>query len=160
MRGEINNLFRNTYYNYPKPEFPYVGEKVICRKNNWSKSIANGIYLTNGITGFLEYVSRESYNGRKILVDFRPDFCNVGFHNLNIDYKHLMQKESSPNDSLFKYDLDVFEFAYAITIYSSQGSQWENVVSLAELYGSDDFQRSALYTMVTRASKSQILVMP
>ena len=54
---------------------------------------------------------------------------------------------------------DLFEFAYAITVYSSQGSQWDNVTCLAELYGSNDFQKKVLYTMVTRAIQSVTLAL-
>ena len=55
------------------------------------------------------------------------------------------------------FGLNLFEFAYAITVYASQGSQWNNVTALAELYGDKDFQRKVLYTMVTRAIYSVTL---
>jgi len=158
LRYEINDLFRNHYMEFKKPEYPYVGEKVICKRNNWSKTIGDNIYLTNGLTGFIEYVDRESYNGKKIKIDFRPDFTNKCFRNLNIDYKFLMNVDDDENDK-FKIGLDFFGFAYAITIYSAQGSEWENVVAMGENFGSDDFRKRMLYTMVTRASKSITLVL-
>ena len=50
--------------------------------------------------------------------------------------------------------LDTFEFAYAITVSSSQGSQWDRVLALVEDYtGSEEFKKKLLYTQVTRASK-------
>lgn len=159
LREKINSLFREDYLNLKRINFPHIGEKVICRRNNWERSIGDNIYLTNGITGFVEDVSRESYNGKSIKMDFRPDFTDKTFKNLPVAYKRLMgfkEKEESMFSSL---GLDIFEFAYAITVYSSQGSQWNNVVCLAELYGSEDFKRKVLYTMVTRAVDSVTLVL-
>ena len=157
LKQEINRLFREEYLDFARLDVPYVGEKVICKKNNWSKSIGDNLYLTNGTTGFLDYVNRESYNGRSIEVDFRPDFTKKAFRNLPLDYKHLMSLEKSDIQKQMSFGLDLFEFAYAITVYASQGSQWENVTALAELYGAEDFQRKVLYTMVTRASNSVTL---
>lgn len=159
LRSEINTLYREKYMNLSRLDYPHIGEKIICRRNNWNKSIGNNIFLTNGLTGFVEYVSRESYNGKSITIDFRPDFTQKTFHDLTIDYKRLMSKPDDETD-YFSIGTNQFEFAYAITVHSSQGSQWNNVVSLAELYGNVDFQKKALYTMVTRAVENQTLVLP
>ena len=157
LKQHINKLFREDYLNFPRIDLPYVGEKVICKRNDWSKSVGDNLYLTNGTTGFLEYVNRESYNGRSIEVDFRPDFTKKTFRNLPVDYKHLMTLEKSDMQKKMSFGLNLFEFAYAITVYASQGSQWNNVTALAELYGDKDFQRKVLYTMVTRAIDSVTL---
>lgn len=156
LRREINRLFREDYLQFPKLEFPYVGEKVICKRNDWSKCLSNNIYLTNGTTGFLDYVDRESYNGRSMKIDFRPDFTNKVFRDLSADYRHLMEIQDVNSLNL---GLEMFEFAYAITCHSSQGSQWENVLAMGEMYGSKEFQKKMLYTMVTRASESITLVL-
>lgn len=157
LRRQINKLFREDYLTFSRLDLPHVHEKVICRKNNWNKSIGDNLFLTNGTTGFVEYVNRESYNGRSIEIDFRPDFTTKTFRNIPIDYKNLMNLEKSEAQKSLTYGLDLFEFAYAITVYASQGSQWDNVTCLAELYGSNDFQKKVLYTMVTRAIKSVTL---
>lgn len=150
LRFAVNSLFRETFLNFPNLEYPYVGEKVICRKNNWDMCIGDGIYLTNGITGTLEYVDRASYNGKTIKVDFQPDFTKRQFRNIPVNYKRLIYNE----DSDFDFMLDTFEFAYAITVSSSQGSQWDRVLALVEDYtGSEEFKKKLLYTQVTRASK-------
>lgn len=158
LRHAINLMFREDFNNFRNLEFPYVGEKVLCKRNNWTRSLGDSIYLTNGLTGFIDFVDRESYNGKRIKFDFRPDFTKKIFRNLNVDYQRLMrtdayiESEDSPQLSL---GMDLFEFGYAITTYASQGSQWENVLGLAEIYNSDiDFIQKYLYTMVTRASNS------
>lgn len=157
LKTEINDLFRENFLKFPRLDLPYVGEKVICKKNNWNKYIGDHLYLTNGTTGFIEYVNRESFNGKSIEIDFRPDFTNKAFRDLSVDYKHLMRLEKNDLQKSMSFGMETFDFGYAITVYASQGSQWENVVSLAELYGAEDFRRKVLYTMVTRASVSQTL---
>jgi len=157
LKQHINNLFREEFCGFTRLDLPYVGEKVICRRNDWSKSVGDNLFLTNGTTGFLDYVNKETYNGRSIECDFRPDFTPKTFRNLPIDYKHLMRLEKSESQAAMSFGMNIFEFAYAITVYSSQGSQWPNVTALAELYGAEDFKRKVLYTMVTRASESVTL---
>lgn len=148
LRHRINKIFREDFYKFPNQKYPYVGEKVICKKNNWDKKVQGNIYLVNGLTGTLEYVDRESYNGKKIRVDFQPDFTTKVFRNLNISYKRLIENEVDPYD----FDTDAFEFAYAITAFAAQGSQWEKVVVLKEdVTGDADFKKKLLYTQITRA---------
>ena len=155
LRHEINTLFRENLLNLKKTEIPNLGEKIICRKNNWSRSIADSIYLTNGMSGTIEYLNFESFNGKSMQIDFRPDFINKKFKNLKIDYKKLMSLYT--DDELSKgrlsYNMDEFEFAYAITVHLSQGSQYQNVVLLDECAQfNDDIYKKLMYTGITRAS--------
>ena len=153
LRSEINRVFREDIYNYRDLALPNVGEKIICRKNNWNRSLDDIIYLTNGMSGEVTYVEKESYNGKRIKIDFKPDFLNKKFKNLFIDYKYLF---STPGDIMrddkFGYKVDRFEFGYAITVHLSQGSQYGNVVYLNEKTGFDkDTYRKLQYTAITRA---------
>lgn len=157
LKSHINTLFREEYLSFPRLDLPYVGEKIICKRNDWSKSIGDNLFLTNGTTGFIEYVNRESYNGKSICLDFRPDFTRKTFRDLTVDYKRLMSLEKSETQSAMSFGMNMFEFAYAITVYASQGSQWDNVTCLYEDYGAEDFKRKVLYTMVTRAVNSVTL---
>ena len=155
LRFAVNDLFRSTFMDFPNQNYPYVGEKVVCRKNNWDMCIGNGIYLTNGLTGTLEYVDRESYNGKTIKIDFQPDFTKKQFRNINVNYNRLMHN----TETNFDFMMDTFEFAYAITVSSSQGSQWDSVLALTEeIPGSADYKKKLLYTQVTRAAKRLTLV--
>ena len=52
-----------------------------------------------------------------------------------------------------------FDFGYAITCHKSQGSEFDSVVYLHEPFGSPDFASKLLYTGITRASKSLIIVL-
>ena len=155
LRTSINDFFREKLLKIPRLDLPQVGEKVICRKNNWSRNLDNVIYLTNGTAGTLEYVDKESFNGRDIKVDFKPDFTKKKFKNLKLDYKYLYQGRPKDYDDKmpFSRGREWFEFAYAITVHLSQGSQYENVVFLREdKYGWDNETYKKLqYTAITRA---------
>lgn len=154
LRGAINTMFREDFNNFACPEFPYLGEKIICRKNNWDKCIDDGIYLTNGVTGTVDYVNRETYNGKTIKIDFKPDFTTKSFKNLVVDYQHLINNVDNP----YSFGMNTFEFAYAITTHSAQGSQWDTVLALAENGAGDaEYRKRLLYTQVTRARKALTL---
>ena len=161
LRLELNNYYREVIKEYRRLEYPHIGEKLICRKNNWDRVIDDGIYLTNGTTGVCTYVERESYNGRSLKIDFQPDFSKSQMRNIAIDYKRLMTQnlsETHDPDEFFDFTLDVFEYAYAITVHSSQGSQYPNVLFMAEKFMSDDDFRRFMYTGITRAMNSVTVV--
>lgn len=159
LRFNINNYFREELKHIRNLEYPQYGEKVICRKNNWHKMIDDGIYLTNGMTGYIDYIEKGSYNGKTMTMDFRPDFTKSVFKNVTFDYKHLYASptdESEDNASFFN---DKMEFAYAITVHSSQGSQWDKVLFLDEAnIMRDPFSKKSFeYTGITRAKESIII---
>lgn len=119
LRHEINTLFRKNIKNISKLDMPNVGEKIICRKNNWDRSIGDSIYLINGMTGYIDYVDRSSFNGKSIKIDFRPDFLKKKFKNLIIDYPRLYSMPgNSDNSDPWSFGRDQFEFAYAITTHA------------------------------------------
>lgn len=159
LRAEINNLFRTTFNSFANLEIPHVGEKIICRRNDWSRFINLGgeIYLTNGLTGFAEYVDRRSFNKNTVTLDFRPDFSTKAFHNLKVDLNRLNGPLGGKDDNAWvAMDSNIFEYAYALTDYACQGSQWDNVVVLHENnrhYSEKDEMRH-LYSAITRAVKS------
>lgn len=157
LRHGINQMFREQFKHIVRLEYPHVGEKVLCVHNNWGRSIGDTIYLTNGLTGFVDYVDRESFNGKRIKIDFQPDFTNKVFRNVVVDYNRLMRTDQflqTENSSFFgPTDMDQFDFGYAVTCHKAQGSGWEKVLGLAEMFSTDlDYVRKYLYTMVTRAS--------
>lgn len=156
LRYAINDLFRqNIISSHNRLDIPNIGEKIICRRNKWNKSIKyQGIdyYLCNGLTGTVEYVDVSSYNGKKLEIDFKPDFLPKSFHNIGIDYKHLYAAYGSEDCESIHLDLVPFEFAYAITVHLSQGSQYNDVAYFAEQGRFDNSMKKRIdYTAITRA---------
>lgn len=165
LRGSINNLFRESFMDFTNLDIPHVGEKLICRANDWSRflNIGDGeIYLTNGTTGFVDYVDKRSYSNKSIKLDFRPDYGKRAFHGLKVDLTRLNAPLGSAKDAAWTPpDMNCFEYGYALTTYSAQGSQWDNVLVLDEgvIFNVDKYYRS-LYVAITRAIKSLTIALP
>lgn len=160
LRSSINNLFRESFLDLPTLEYPNYGEKIICRRNDWSKFIReNGeIYLTNGLSGTVDYVDRETYNKNSINIDFKPDFTNKNFKNIKASIPYINMKLGTEESANFyaPAGVNLFEYAYAITTHLSQGSQYDNVVFLKEknFFNNEKDYYRLLYTAVTRARES------
>ena len=157
LRARINQYYREYINKFDNLDFPHFGEKLICRKNNWGREIGKGIFLTNGTTGTIADLHHEEFTKTELNIDFKPDFTNKVFRDLRIDYKHLLtQGESSTEGKIFS---NKFEFAYAISVFLSQGSQWKNVLFLNENFmNTKEDRKRFTYTGITRASESVIIV--
>lgn len=160
LRYNINNYCREYIKGIRKLEYPHIGEKVICRKNNWNQCLKGGIYLTNGTSGFVDYIYRDSYNKKTMKMDFRPDFTKSIFRNIEFDYKHMYTIPGQENEeNNFGFYYDKMEYAYAITCHASQGSQYGKVLYMHEDFMRDPEDRKKLiYTALSRAIESVIVV--
>lgn len=118
LRYEINNIFREDIKKITKLDIPHVGEKIICRRNNWERNIADSLYLTNGLSGIITYVDMSSFDGKSVKIDFKPDFLNKKFKNVPLDYKRLFASPTTVLDDKYAFKRDQFEFAYAITVHA------------------------------------------
>lgn len=152
-REELNNRIREEvlHYNDPKPR---LGDKIICRKNNWQESL-NGIYLTNGLVGYITEIDYCSLYRDIVYIDFRPDFMEDSFEKLSLDYKYLKADWSERKDYGFGFnDLERFEYAYAITTHLSQGSEYSDVLYMDEYFHDQLTLKRLRYTAITRARDS------
>lgn len=157
-RELLNNYVRHDIFKINK-EYPVIGEKLICRQNNWRCKIQDNIFLINGMVGYVENTYLETYNKHSISIDFRPDFVNDNnyFRKIPIDYKFLIDTYENKINSSKRSIYNKFEFAYAISIHLSQGSEWDTVFIYNEDYGTFEFRKKMLYTAITRAKKNLIL---
>lgn len=159
-REKINSFIRKDI-KHVTAEFPMVGDKVICRKNNWSLTLPySHLSLINGMIGYLTQIRLETYKRNSILVDFKPDFIDETFKDIELDPNYMFmsyqQKKAVPYS---QFDLsNKFEIGYAITVHLSQGSQFDNVLLFDEPLGDKQFHRSLLYTGITRAVKGLVIV--
>ena len=114
------------------------------------------VFLINGLVGYVKEVYIENFTGSALPIDFRPDFIDDKyFAEIPLDYKHLFAPIGESNNRSY---YDKFEFAYAITVHLSQGSQYENVLYFKEKMGFSDFTRKLDYTAITRAKEGLIIV--
>lgn len=162
IRYKVNTYYREQIKHIEQLDRPQLREKVIFRKNNWKMKTSDGYYLMNGITGFITKVHKGTCDGNSITVDVRPDFGEGIFKNVKVDYKHLKAVPTSDNSDVLYVGnkfVNKMEYAYAITVHSSQGSEFNNVVYLHEDFSRDpEKNKKLLYTAITRAKESITIV--
>ena len=158
---------------------PAVGDKIISLRNQWeffSNSISDPAPLTNGTIGVIQRTDRYDMSlpfwisEKKIpilytnMIDENGDVFNyipVDYTSLTTGEKFLTGKQEfqirkNPNcpDPPFE-----FAYAYGITVWKAQGSEWDKVLGYEEPfpYDRDTHQRCA-YTLATRAREKLVYV--
>lgn len=158
-RVQYNNYIREALRGITS-ELPQPGEKLICRKNNRNRIIGDGVYLVNGMLGYVAKADKSTFNGKTLDISFSPDFDErLIFNNVKMDYKTLINSIQQDNGKYQKgYSMyDMFEFGDVITVHLSQGSQAENVLFISEPFaGGRDIQCKLDYTGITRAREGLI----
>lgn len=155
MRGAVNDFYRKEFYNREREDLPKAGERIICRKNNWKRTINRILYLTNGTAGDIDWIDDDPQKPGQMTIDFHPDFVPKGkrFKNLVIDLDYLQIDPGEPDPHQFNY-LNKFEYAYAITTHLSQGSQYNRVLIVNEKRFETfphNLYKKLQYTAITRA---------
>lgn len=150
-RVKLNNYIRKSM-EFFDPD-PQVGDRVICLRNNHSKSIFNGML------GIIHSITRDSpeWYYSEILMDgedniykgliYADQFNTSAGNNFTKDRKKAMKG-------------DLFDFGYALTVHKSQGSQARKVILFEERFKQmdDEMWRRWLYTAVTRAEEELYIV--
>lgn len=158
-RDRITKLIRNEILHI-NSTLPVYGEKVICRKNDWSIDI-NGISLGNGLIGNIVNMPEiTEYNGETFLIDFKPNLFEGVFYNLDVNYKFLNANSKDKNDLKKNPWLKghLFDYAYANTVHLTQGGQYSKVIYFEENVFDSEIQRRLNYTACTRAKDALIYV--
>ena len=129
---------------------PIVGDKLICLKNDHEVGLLNG--------GMWEVISEP-----KLFIDsWEMRVKSLDLEDFSVDIKvpakfFLGQGSTLTKEELF--EKDQFDFGYAITCHKSQGSQWDRVFIYNENYVFRDNAARWLYTAITRAAKSVVIVL-
>lgn len=160
-RDYYNNYIRNNIFGI-NTNLPLLGEKIICRKNNWRLEVA-GISLANGLIGtVITPPNPASFDGKKFVVDFKPDLLDAYFANVDCDYKYFTATHEERNFlKNSRYGVgNKFEFAYAITSHLSQGAQYPCGIYIQDIFPDRSIQKNLDYTGITRFSNQAIFVLP
>lgn len=171
---QLNHLVRKQIYELESP-MPYVGEKLMCYRNNWNEFTSESgidMFLVNGLQVYVE----ELYEYNEVLDKFqakvRPTFFDNasftkfdldglyflhGFKNDTILYEDKMFEEVMFKRRVYEDSTDrrinKFNYGYATTAYKSQGSEFDSV-----FYYRDAYNNVAQdYVSITRA-KSELIV--
>lgn len=174
-RNEINNYVRAQKGYGIEPE---IGDKIISLHNHWEFMSDDLTWaLTNGSIGTIDcyqnnsvYVPKYIYQGpiTYMTTDIRLEDGAL-FLDVPIDYKMLKTgvstldaKQSYLLKKNKKLRIEVpydFAYAYAITTWKAQGSEWDKVLGIEEQFPYDeDTHRRFLYTMITRAKDKLVII--
>lgn len=137
---------------------PDMGEKIICRKNDWRMS-SGGINLTNGLCGrVMNQPDVSSFDGKCFKINFMPDLNPVPFIDVPVDYEFFTADNARRKDmKAFNYcNGEAFEFGYVQTVHLAQGSQWRTGVYFEEFLPSNNNQLH--YTALSRFQSKCIYV--
>ena len=160
QRDYLNKYLREGIYGRTQP-YPMIGDKMVCRHNNWDKAILKNIYLVNGMIGYVEDIDLESLTKNSIYFDFRPEFTKKEvFRDVTADLYYLHLDTKYKKDYISLQNFDLFEYGYAITCHLAQGSEYANIlIDMRNSYFRDRlFYRQWLYTAVTRATDTVTII--
>lgn len=172
-RNTLNLQMRNIL---KYPEEPTINDKIISLRNHWDEVSNLENPLTNGCIGVLsEYEKKQIWLPQYIykepltilVANFNIDDLE-SFNSITIDYNQLLTGNktiTSRQEYLMNknkqcpsapYD---FAYAYAITVWKAQGSEFGKVLLFEENFPFDRLEHQKyLYTGVTRASEKLVLV--
>lgn len=160
-REEINKYIRHAC-GYDVSPFPFFGERIICRQNNWN-IVYDDLALANGLSGFAYSLPKPVENASDVFyMDFKPDLTNYVFPNIMMNAEFICANPDRRNEmkSLVKqYPIngELFEYAYAITYHLSQGAEYPNVMMIEENMR-PQMANQMLYTAITRAKNFLLFV--
>lgn len=146
----VNDIFRHNLLKLAKKGTVAIGDKLVCKQNCWDRSLG-GLYLTNGTIGYVEYIDEEHTDGKCIAIGFRPDYAapDEYYDDIHINRKFIENSEESSN---FKRGVINFDYAYALTVHSAQGSQYNRVLYIDDGFSGDaEIKKKLKYTAITRA---------
>lgn len=149
MRDAINQHIRKNVLHI-RSDLPVIGDKLICRQNDWDRSVDGNIYLTTGMSGIVVDCFNDRSSPRYMTIDFQPDITDSVFYSVQLDTRYIkMNYEDRKLYGISRYEK--FEYGYAITCHASQGSQYNSVLFLNQWFHDADLTRKIQYTAITRA---------
>lgn len=151
-RDDINHHIRKNVLQI-KSDLPIVGDRLICRQNDWDRCIDGNIYLTTGMTGTVTDINRSLAANRYMCIDFQPDISDSEFVNLFLDSAYI-QKDYEDRKLYGFSAYEKFEYGYAVTCHSMQGSSADHVLFFDQWFHDVDMTRKIRYTAITRAVES------
>lgn len=142
-RHNWNSRYR---HNEGRHDLLEEGERLICRRNNKELGLFNGSQWT--VTEPPRELDRYTIEASIKGIDVEHVVPDVSMHR-----DKFLGKEP-----VIKMAAEEFEYAYAVTVHVSQGSQWDHVVLLDESAVFRDNWSKWLYTGITRAAEKLTVV--
>jgi len=176
----LNTFYRTNILNV-RSRMPEIGEKVICLKNNWTLAeVENDVpqFLVNGLIGRVMDTPKMYQKSKTFDFDFKPEYFDKEmFEQVRADMLYFTDGIRNDNEIYDSYDeysrvlffrkkleknaqiqINKFNYAYAITVYKSQGNEFDNVLYVDEFIRKDLYYKQ-FYTAATRAKERLIIAM-
>lgn len=152
VRSIVNHICRKKLgqiQNVKVTDFPLVGDRIIFTssikeelgrgKNRYKK-----VLIAKNTIANVDRVVDYSLEDNIVVLDVTDE--------LGFEYKGLMLSLNVINQKGNVLKLPTFNYAYAVTVHSSQGAQWPNVLYLDSFWPGEEASKLR-YVAVTRASK-------
>lgn len=157
-REKFNRYFRRNILGVDG-NLPHMGEKIICKRNNWALE-SGGVNLTNGMSGIvMNEPDVRSYKDKLFTIDFNPVLTNQPFFNISVDYDYFVasfERKQEIRMMRRPRQANQFDFGYAQTVHTAQGSQWRTGIYIEEPMRD---MNQLNYTAISRFSNSCIIVL-
>lgn len=134
--------------------------QILCpvKKKDVSTKTINKLFIKEKNPFVLVYGHKEFHLNDRIIMtktNYEKGYVNgdIGYVIGCDEYEHLMVIILNKTVILNREDLQNIDFAYAITIHKSQGSEFENVYIILPDTAKNMMSRRLLYTAVTRTKK-------
>jgi exodeoxyribonuclease-5 len=162
-RFDLNNAMRRQAgfdISCPYPTSP--AERIICLKNNNSKGLINGMFLSISDSGPLK-IKKKKLDGIAFSgVIETEEGKEIGEEEIYLGHflDHI-QYDPNRHDRDWKEKKNLIEatFGWAITCHKAQGSQFKNVIVWDDHLGRTNEDRARwLYTAITRAEEGLVIL--
>jgi exodeoxyribonuclease-5 len=150
-RCTLNSEIRQALgFNSP---WPQIGDRLVCRRNNYNLGVLNG-ELFKAVSDASEHKTDPA----KVLLLVRSeDFPDEGETRINVRKGYFSGKAVHLSGDELRSSQH-FEYGYALTVHSAQGSQWNHVVILDESGIFREASNQWLYTAITRAQGAVTII--
>lgn len=133
-------------------ELPVVGDRLVCLKNSRDLGLFNGgMFTVEG--GFDATYEHRNMVGLIVSSDDDEELSGVNV----MVRSEFFTGGKTPHWTELR-GTEQFTYGNALTVHKAQGSQWDHVVLFDEAFGTTEEQQRWLYTGITRAAKSIIVV--
>lgn len=132
---------------------PQPGDKLVCKRNDRETGLLNGSQWT--------VVGRQDIDEDQMILSIAAYGEENAYTFDVIAWKHPFEDRWDKLDHYLIREAQRFEYGYALTVHSAQGSQWENVclIDEAAAFPWDKPQKQQWrYTGVTRAANRLTMI--
>lgn len=146
---------------------PMVGDKIICKRNDWGTVLLGEKITTALVNGLIGYCTAIHETETQDKVPWKDMPVRMTEYALNL--RPTFEEKAEFKDIVFDPDSFyenketrqymkkmIFQFAYCITCHAAQGSEWDNIILYDDSWHDKNdplFQARWRYTGITRAAK-------